>query len=1604
MIAGQLEIQMHADIIRLSKQLDDAENHIRSWAGRVEGYASSVGLALGGIAAGLSVGGLLDFMKRTIDSAAGLHDLSMSTGMTVDRLSELVEVGRTTETTVDDIGAAMAKLQKNVAGASDATAGAGGALAQLGIDYRTFRDLHPDEQMLELAKATAQFENGGGKAAVVMQLLGKEGAKLIPFLTDLAEAEERTGRVTAEQAALADELGDGLAQLQGEVEGLSMQVGLALLPVLQKLPSLLEPALKLTVAYFALFHGLPALGAAAYAAFNAMALGVYSGTTALGVFNASLASTVALTQAAIVQAGRLKTAAAVLFAAFAGWEIGTWLRENFLEARLAGIALVEGLLVGWENVKAGAEMMWAGVKAAGKTVLEWVGQAWAAPLDAIGQAMQAIGMQESGAAVRGWADQVRQATKSSTTFAGEIERIARETEAAKKQIRDITGEMADEAVAAFAVAKAVGEKKKRLKEEGGEAVAAAKAYEALRKQYAALVSASQANVRAMEASAEGAEDLAQGEKRLLEMQSKIEAGTLEYNAALYAQAAAQFQAEAASERSARAMKLAAAEAEALAEVRQRESDAVDAHIASEEARALQTARAAEEAVRAARLEYEAHGLLRSQIAQVTLQRLLDEQAGLRAGTALYEAKQREIEAQRELIGLMQRQEARDANEAAAKASADAWTSAFADISQALTSALMEGGRDGSDYVEGYLRAAVGRALQAQIASGLAGLFGGGGAQAAGGTNWLGLLSNMSGSGAGGNLAGSLFSQSNISAMAGTYLSAMYGNGASAYAAAIGATEIGAGSQAAMLAAQTGEFGAAGLSATSGAAAGAGAGTASTMATAIPIIGWIIAGIMASLEAYKGGANVDLLPDSMLVGDHERRKFDHLSKLGFSDKWANVLSGASLVARTFGHKASVSGYGIGTVQGGDFVQGASAPFQFGKNTMGGGADPWLQDLASDITASVGLSAGLFGGGLTEGMRFGALTDRDRENEVAALLGFFGADNKLLAGTQTGSGAFAAGGPGKGAAKIKSEDFEQWIADNMPVLIIQGLQQSDLDARFETYFDSVGAAKLTPELASQMLTTATAVQRLTDTFSPLGGAFDQFEVLTVAAFEKLAAAGGGFETLGQNIGTYYQAFYSESERTEDAWASITKTLNEVGVTTIPTTREGFRALVDSLDDLSTEADQKAFGAIMRVSGAFSALVEAERERVAAVDDQQLQLQIALLEAQGRSTDALTLARQAEIAQLAELEQSLGVTAGTFTALQQSIYAANTASAVEDTRLGLQIELLRALGREQEALVLERGIELDQLAELEQSLGVAAGTFTTLKQSVYAAADAAAAANSKFQGMRITSMGQASAADQAYREWLGMESKIAGFESDWAAGTLPTNLQDYVDNWWGGKEHVPNPTKDGLFNLYLMQGDVFANARVQNDAAAREATRSGGGGGGEPHGPDPDLAAAEQLRAEQDQLKQMMDMVELLDRIEQSMTDWANNWQLGELSNLDPTQQYELASDNLSAIYADAMAGNWEAFDQWQAAADSFLRESNSYFGGGTSAAADKDAVYGMWEELMALRESMEGLMQRNIDAVHRSAEQTTAAVHAGTALQREAATQTKLQASSRIGLRT
>lgn len=204
------------------------------------GMLKTAAVAFAGVA---SFNAFKDMVQGSIQAAAGLHDMSIQTGASVAALMAFRSVAATTNTSVEGIASAMNRAAKGMAVANEDSKGIGQAVKALGLDFDVLRKMKPEDQMLAVAKAMDGFQDGAGKAAAAMALYGKEGAKMLPFLKDLAdESETVTKKLTEQQveakkaqAAMADDYTDNLVKIKKASEAWKKDVSMAMLPALYEL-------------------------------------------------------------------------------------------------------------------------------------------------------------------------------------------------------------------------------------------------------------------------------------------------------------------------------------------------------------------------------------------------------------------------------------------------------------------------------------------------------------------------------------------------------------------------------------------------------------------------------------------------------------------------------------------------------------------------------------------------------------------------------------------------------------------------------------------------------------------------------------------------------------------------------------------------------------------------------------------------------------------------------------------------------------------------------------------------------------------------------------------------------------------------------------------------------------------------------------------------------------------------------------------------------------------------------------------------------------------------------------------------------------------------
>lgn len=214
------------DALAAAKRIQDTMDSVQS---RV---ASTVGTIVGTIAAGLSINAFKNIISGAIEANAKLNDLSIIAGTSVEALSGLASIGKYSDMGADAIAASMNKLTKNLAMATEESKGTGRAVQMLGLDMDSFRQLKPEDQMMAVAKALDQFQDGAGKSAVMMALYGKEGAKMLPMMKDLADVADLQVKATTEVAAASDSLSDNWQRLRTSGDAWKKQLANAMIPAL----------------------------------------------------------------------------------------------------------------------------------------------------------------------------------------------------------------------------------------------------------------------------------------------------------------------------------------------------------------------------------------------------------------------------------------------------------------------------------------------------------------------------------------------------------------------------------------------------------------------------------------------------------------------------------------------------------------------------------------------------------------------------------------------------------------------------------------------------------------------------------------------------------------------------------------------------------------------------------------------------------------------------------------------------------------------------------------------------------------------------------------------------------------------------------------------------------------------------------------------------------------------------------------------------------------------------------------------------------------------------------------------------------------------------
>lgn len=214
-------------------------NTIRAAAGDLTGSFSRLQGALGAIGLSAAVGGLAIMAQRAIDAQDEMSKLSQKVGVAVGELSQLRYAADLSGVSTQGLTNGIKTLSQRMTEAADATTRSAKLLKVLGVDTAA----GPAKAIETIANAFAKLPDGVTKSALAVELFGKAGLDLVPFLNQgadgirkLKEEAERLGlKMNTETARAAEAFNDNMRAVKSTTEALGISLVNAVAPALQRI-------------------------------------------------------------------------------------------------------------------------------------------------------------------------------------------------------------------------------------------------------------------------------------------------------------------------------------------------------------------------------------------------------------------------------------------------------------------------------------------------------------------------------------------------------------------------------------------------------------------------------------------------------------------------------------------------------------------------------------------------------------------------------------------------------------------------------------------------------------------------------------------------------------------------------------------------------------------------------------------------------------------------------------------------------------------------------------------------------------------------------------------------------------------------------------------------------------------------------------------------------------------------------------------------------------------------------------------------------------------------------------------------------------------------
>jgi len=232
-------------LITAVNQTQAAFNAVKGGLSGLASAAQSVNGVLGNLGLAVTAAGMVALVKSSIDAGDELSKMSQRVGISVETLSLWNPLAKQAGVSSEAFEKGLRKLSTAMVDAATGGEDAARTFKTVGVEFRnqdgTLRGT--DAVLLDLAERFKAMPDGAEKSALAVQIFGKAGAELIPFLNqgrdginDLTDELRALGiEMSGESAAQAEVFNDALDKVHLATTSIGTQVMTAFLPALNEM-------------------------------------------------------------------------------------------------------------------------------------------------------------------------------------------------------------------------------------------------------------------------------------------------------------------------------------------------------------------------------------------------------------------------------------------------------------------------------------------------------------------------------------------------------------------------------------------------------------------------------------------------------------------------------------------------------------------------------------------------------------------------------------------------------------------------------------------------------------------------------------------------------------------------------------------------------------------------------------------------------------------------------------------------------------------------------------------------------------------------------------------------------------------------------------------------------------------------------------------------------------------------------------------------------------------------------------------------------------------------------------------------------------------------